>query len=709
MAPVQRPSGRASRSTRPVRSSRTKVDTYHEDSNSGEENMDPESGDGTWRRASLSLRPRDPNRMYREESTDTSFDGEAESESDSAVVGPAEAPTTSMPAVPTSESNANARPFRAQSQPSRRMTASSKPKQSKRRRQQKREVGRRRTKRPKIQAEDTIIVGSGVIPPWQTLPYQVLFDIFRCASHPLFNEQLNTRTDSAKWLVNVGLLCRSFLEPAIAALYYSPPMLPAYKSHALMNLLSMPQESLSMNYASKVKELSLDVETLILYKSSPTLGYFDLPKFIERIPQVQTVRLYHRSDYILGIPPWNIHQSRWGYTEPIFSSIDNTGIRLRGWEWNSRFCETPKLVELMTQKHSRFAFHGLKRLRVLHLSESEKEADLQTATVFATALESLPELQCLEFLESSLVNHEILLKLPSALQSLTLCNCDRIFSHELTSFMKSRGGHLRELNLSHNRHLNLSFIQTLGPSCPNLERFKMDISMHDWSSYHDVEPHFLELLTKSEIPTWPEKLQQIELIQLRKWDDATAEVFFTSLIDAAPRLRDLRRMLISVILKIGWRDRASFRERWISQLERVFLRRSQPPNPNLRSIRKRPLQSGALANERATHPEDGALPGSAHTETADGGSFGPSQRHSARLAQHRSSQAEEITELSPIEPFSQPLSRDIQGMCDVVKIRIDNQRPTETQFNEDDFLDDELSGDEDWDGQDFEPAPGHAW
>jgi hypothetical protein len=48
-------------------------------------------------------------------------------------------------------------------------------------------------------------------------------------------------------------------------------------------------------------------------------------------------------------------------------------------------------------------------------------------------------------------------------------------------------------------------------------------------------------------------------------------------------------------------------------------------------------------------------------------------------------------------------------MCDIVNVRIDNQRPTEMQYNENDFLDDELSGDEDWDGDDFEPAAGHAW
>ena len=38
----------------------------------------------------------------------------------------------------------------------------------------------------------------------------------------------------------------------------------------------------------------------------------------------------------------------------------------------------------------------------------------------------------------------------------------------------------------------------------------------------------------------------------------------------------------------------------------------------------------------------------------------------------------------------------IQGMCNVVDIKIDNQRPREEQYNESHFLDSEASGDEDW-------------
>lgn len=55
------------------------------------------------------------------------------------------------------------------------------------------------------------------------------------------------------------------------------------------------------------------------------------------------------------------------------------------------------------------------------------------------------------------------------------------------------------------------------------------------------------------------------------------------------------------------------------------------------------------------------------------------------------------------------LPEHIQGMCDVVDVLIDNLRPTESEFRENDFLDDEVSGDEDWNGDDDMPGDGYAW
>ncbi|CAG8884149.1 unnamed protein product [Penicillium nalgiovense] len=643
------PSSSRSRSTRPMRSSRTKVQTYHEESSSQDESR----GLSGSRRASLSLRSRSTTRMpksYREDSTDASFDGAVEDEeSDALVDARIDAPSPDAP-NPDAESVIT-RPSKPK--PPRRAATTPKPKQTKRSKPN--QIGRALQKRAKPHEDDPIFLGSGVIPPWQTLPYQILLDIFLRASHPLLDESRSARNESVKWLVNVALLCRSFHEPALAALYHCPPLLPAYKSHVLLSLLARPQESLSMNYSSKIKQLHVEVEPVLIYKSGP-YGYFDLAQLIEKTPRLHTVRLYHKDDYTVGIPPWHIAQSKWTYPDALFSTIENRGITLRSWDWNSRFLETDELVEMMVKMHPQRAFQGLKEL-----------------------------------------NGEILINLPNTLRSLTLNNCDRLWSSDLTAYLSLHGTNLRELSLSHNRHLNMSFIQTLGHCCENLEVFKMDLSMHDASSYHDVEPHFEDLLVQTEVPTWPVKLREIELIQLRKWDDATAEVFFTSLVNAAPKLHDLRRLVISAILKIGWRDRANFRERWIGLLEKVFLRRSLPPDPNLRSLQKRSLKPTTFLTR--IEPDELDAGSSTRPSTADSGPSTSSKRQSTRLARQRIHETDDAVSDSSLMGTPQPEAGKVQGMCDIVNIRIDNQRPTEFQLTEEDFLDDELSGDEDWAGE----------
>ncbi|KAF7588794.1 hypothetical protein BBP40_005225 [Aspergillus hancockii] len=712
MPPSIHPSHRRpSRLSRPVRASRTQVQSYHEETSSEDRDEDFESDDEQLRRLSLSLRPRDSNRMpvsYREDSTDDGFEWSLTDEDLEAPV-PAEAPTRSS--YPSSEPSNHRNPERP---PRKRTVATrSQTKRSKRVSTKKRlELGRPLNKRRKVEEDVVPFVGSGDIPPWQTLPYQILFDIFYSAAYPLVDERTATRNSSVQWLVNASLLCRAFHEPALAALYHCPPLLPPAKAHSLLHLLSKPQESLSTNYINKIRELHIDAEALLLCKSGP-LGYFELPRLIEKAPQLKILRLYHSHDYIVGLPLWQ--RTKWVYPESLFTSLISSSIRLRGWDWNSRFMETKRLLPSMMEKHLRPAFNGLRELRLLHIASKDSDGDdaegsNEREVVLAMALKELPELCRLEFLECSIVNEHLLPHLPSTLTSLTINNCDEVTTANFSAFLASHGQHLRELSLSHNRHLSMSFIVGLAQSCWKLEKFKMDISIHDLSSYHDVEPHFRELLSASEVPTWPVTLQDIELIQLRKWDDTTAHVFFTSLIDAAPDLHNLRRLVISAILKIGWRDRASFREKWIGRLEKVFLRHSAAPNPTLSTIppvskRLAPVKSAESAAVDDV-PAQSDVPGS--------GLSTPSKRKSARLAERKLFEVEDDVGCTPHSAV--PDSDDdqkaltVQGMCDVVMVRIDNQRPSETQFNEEDFLDDEVSGDEDWNGVDMDAGDtSHAW
>lgn len=703
-----------SRSSRPIRSSRTQVQSYHEESSSeGRDDEDTQSDEERARRLSLSLRPRNSARVptsYREESTDDDFD--ATNDEPEAVVPTIDAPEHLT--YPYTETNSRSAPSRA---PRNRTvkTRSQTKKVEKRTGRRRIELGRPLKKRRKVEEDSTPIVTSGVIPPWQTLPYHILFDIFSCASSPLMDEKTANRHSSVQWLVNIALMCHAFHEPALAALYHSPPLLPAAKAHGLLQLLAKPQDSLSTNYVSKVKELHVDVESLLFYKSGPTLGYFELSRLIERTPQVKTLRLYHKEDYFLGGSPWLNPRSRWTYPDSLFTSLVSSSIQLRCWEWNSRFMETRQLLPIMLEKHLQPAFHRLQELRLLHITSEDADGDElgsdENEVVLATTLRELPELRRLDFVQCSIVNEYLLPNLPMGLTSLTINNCDAVTAMNLGSFLFSHGHDLQILDLRHNRHLSLAFAVNLAESCKNLEKFRMDISMYDASSYHDVEPHFHTLLDLSTgVPTWPSTLQDIELIQLRKWDDTTAEVFFGTLIDAASELRNLRRLVISAILKIGWRDRASFREKWIGKLEKTFLRRSPPPDPSLRSIPRAGPQSDVTHQSRDTHAEETH----AHSDTQHSGLSTPSKRKSARLALRKFSETgddeTEKAERQESREISDIPSTMIQGMCDVVMVRIDNQRPSETQYNEGDFLDDELSGDEDWNGNDLEVNDGrHAW
>lgn len=701
MAP-SRSGGRPSR-TRPVRSTRTRVETYHEDT-SADDDLDAEEtiNDNASRRSSVSLRPRTSSgirRSYREDSSDVNF--EDSSDDNGATVPdahppmqtsenvPASSPSAPAPTTSSSHDTSHTRP-RASNRPSR----PSQTKSTKRTNKQapKRALGQPLKKRARIDVSEKIFLSSGVIPPWASLPYHILFDIFQRASYPLFYGKLVQRSKSTQWLLDVGLLCRQFLEPALAALYYSPPLVPVSKSFDLLDLLSKSQESPQINYAPKVKELHVDVQNVLVYKSGPQLGWFDLCKLIATTPQVHTIRLFHKHDFTVGIPARTINASKWVYPERMFSAIDERGIVLRSWDWNGRFMlDTPALLPFMLEKHQRAAFQRLKHLRLYHVNDFIKEDTPALEFALAVAIRELPLLERLEFFECSLIAEHSLARLPSTLRSLTLINCNRVFPGWFTSYLECSGRELRELILCHNRHLDMGFITHLGEYCPKLERFKMDVSMHDLSSYHDMELHCDHLLTESQIPTWPETLREIELIQLKKLSRTTMESFFMSLVNAAPKLPHLRRLIIKVILNLGWRDRATFRERWIHRLETTFLRRSAPPDPNLRSLRKRTLHpSQPIAGGES------ARPSSAGSEPPT-----PSKRQSVRLAQLKDSPSR-----SP-SPSSHGQIR--QGMCNVVKIRIDNQRPTETQFNEADFLDDELSGDEDWAGADWEPPDRHAW
>ena len=239
-----------------------------------------------------------------------------------------------------------------------------------------------------------------------------------------------------------------------------------------------------------------------------------------------------------------------------------------------------------------------------------------------------------------------------------------------------------------------------------------------------------------------------------------------------PNLRSLN--IKASLNESGWRERVSFRDRWAATLQKVFSRVSPPPNPHLRSIdafkaykakqataiRTQPAATASLSRKEVGHLRR-LYPGNLRSSrsqplddvlVAASEDSGPSdepiiqRRRSSRLqrhddascdltskpTQHRSARRPRRARASDEGSSSEDSAIDdntnldtdgraskqadpgkklyIQGMCDVVRVSVDNLRPSEEQLDESDFLDEEISGDEDWNGaDDIDGNDGYAW
>lgn len=569
---------------------------------------------------------------------------------------------------------------------------------------------------------------SGVVPNWQSLPYHILLQIFTYASQPLYNA-FSRRNPSIPWLLDTSLLCKSFHEAAISALFLSPPIAPVASAHSLLALLSRPQSELSLEYKNKIRRLDVETRQVLIKKGGPNLGYFDLASLVAHTPQLKALHLYHHHDELAPSVQRQVSSyTKWSYPAALFDALDHANIQLRSWEWNGRFPDTKNVLLRMSQVHVRQVFHNLQSLTLINLltakrvakdlgSDEDGDAELSNEDILGAALASLPNLRHLALRKCSLVNERLLSSLPKTLQQVSFTQCEELLSEDLQAFLNTQGSMITDMVLDHNQALSLGFLANLASTCPQLQHLKMDLTYYDASSFHDVDPHYDELLPLGR-PTWPTTLQTIDLAQLRNWEAPAAEDFFTSLIEAAPELADLRKLSLKAILTIPWRERATFRNKWIDKLEHVFLRKSTPPVKLQTLSQVRGLHSLRLTDrpptEEPTRPatSDSQNSHSSSSATDATGPSTPSKRKSVRLAK-RDFEGELQKEFKrrnvriADEGGSSQTFR--QSMCDEVTVRIDNLRPAEAQFDEGDFLDDEASGDEDWNGSDPVPAAGYAW
>lgn len=486
----------------------------------------------------------------------------------------------------------------------------------------------------------------------------------------------------------------------------------------MTELLLSPPSARASNYNVKVKCLTLDIDRL--NKGSSGKGQVDLGQLLLVLPQLQDVDIFDQFDR----PPYRrVYQTRWHYPESLLSSLQTSSVRLKSWRWCSNlFSKQDDCLRRIEKVHQSEAFKGLEKLIFTNFSLDDKasaaaDIDQIYKERLAQSLSSLDAVKSLVFESSSIVDEKFLPMLPQHLTRLALTNCPRLTSEILSVFLLSHGSRLKEMQLDHNQALNISFLTDLKAMCPILEVFKMDMNYYNtFATHQDSDPKYEDLMVPEELPQWPSSLRSIEMIHLRNWTSKAAEILFKSLVDSAKDLSKLRVLILKAILDISWRERAGFRDHWKNLLERVFLRELGDPDPRLRSFRTYREWKALLAENPHDHVNGSAnrassklkavcIPinnrshvtraytagGGAHTDIDDASAARTLRSRVRKSLKEESSEEESSGDKSSAEEGFK------QGLCHTVDVRIDNLRPREELFHEEDFFDSEVSGDDDWD------------
>lgn len=589
----------------------------------------------------------------------------------------------------------------------------------------------KKSKRMSGQQEDVkegspVLPLEGTIPCWQHLPYHILASVFQYSCH------LSKCAWNA-WLVKIALLCKSFVEPALSALYYAPCFSPILRAQGLFDLLRSQTTNSWLDYRAKVKYLDLDLPR-------GTKRYaFDWSQILALTPQlrgIQVAAFKASGDLEIG---------------QIFRALESNHMSLREWRWLA-FSGMGSVRAPLNCIYPTSSMRTIERLTFIHHSHVEWGPEN-----FAAVVNALPRLKHLRMYFSTSLTPEVLSLLSIDLESLQLLNCKLVTPDALTLFLAARGQKLRCLDLEGYSSYGLSFLANLARSCPLLQDLGGDFTslLPDTA----LDPPELEMPRPHNVvnpPTWPSSLQRLKLLHLRRW---TADVIFLSLLDSAASLPDLRHIIIKSSLgESGWKSRVRLREKWTAIFTHIFLRSSEPPNPHLRSLGayqafKRAQEKSAgksVANDsQLASSEQSSMTPCKGSDQLSHTTIEPDReetdkepdddevhqisgnRRSSRLSQNagnsqrsspkrsppvrsrrrrrrrpKGSDSDFSSEDSALEDeFEEDLyaytselleSFHVQGLCDVVDLQFDNLRPSDEQLRESDFLNEEVSGDEDW-------------
>jgi hypothetical protein len=177
-------------------------------------------------------------------------------------------------------------------------------------------------------------------------------------------------------------------------------------------------------------------------------------------------------------------------------------------------------------------------------------------------------------------------------------------------------------------------------------------------------------------------------------------MFFESLTEEADDLRNLRYLSLSVHVDLPWHERAGFRDKWTTQFKKIFQRKPQSPVTYMQSFKSYRLWMEAQKDKSKRTRRS--------SEEQSGDSSNPSAarlrpRRSINYASDSSSPKNTLRGqvMAALDGGRRHVAggpeHAVQGLCEVVDIRIDNGRPNEKEFRESDMLDSEESGDSDYD------------
>lgn len=523
--------------------------------------------------------------------------------------------------------------------------------------------------------------------------------------------------------------------------------------YLVINVTSLPSQSQSQSRSFDVAELISNL---------PSLSYVELYHEFDLPPYRNIIKKATRK--------WNYTPELLSAIKAAGDS--GNALRLKAWKWSGRMM-IPDLLGEMKEMYNWSTFSSLRKISLVNfqvpsLDTKEDpsdpdvyEKDKNYIGLVAGSLGAVPELKHLVLESSTIVDEQFLSLLPKTIEQLEIINCWELTSDMLSEFLLTHGRTLHRLTLHHNQSLNLKFLPFLAQCCPDLREFRMDLLLFSHDEYrNDKEPNYDVLMSVSDVPSWPTTLEVIELEQLAKWDLETAEMFFQSLINQAPNLRKLRCLAIKAMLDVPWRQRSVFRDKWVRKFKQVFLRKSTAPKPFHSLIQWPTMKGGPVTRPEpiAQSSEDELLPARRSTRIATQpvpiapppqDELPPTRRKRRRAPTwtrdlrdrkraHVSykdpdtdeglTEPEESDDEDPLAaqdysmsatsvPASPSLEADsaepfIHGLCNVVNILLDNQKPREVQWGIEDFLN-EASGesqDGEWTSDErLEESDGYAW